>query len=86
MATVTEKRETPGEAIDRLCREQGRTKEWLAAQLGLSQSGLSNRIAGRARVRVLEARELGRIFDVPAETFLHDGDDSAPGRAAGSFS
>lgn len=87
MATVTERRETPGEAIDRLCREHGRRKGWLAEQLGILPQQLSARIAGKVRISLAEAKVLGAIFDEPYETFLHaDSDGSAPGGAVGSFS
>jgi plasmid maintenance system antidote protein VapI len=83
---VVEQAESPGSALKRLCQRDGRKQGWVAEQLGLSDSQLSNRVVGRVAFSLLEARELGRIFDVPAETFLHDGDDSAPRGGLGSFS
>lgn len=84
---VMEQAESPGAALKRLCREKGLKQGWVAERLGLSDSQLSHRVVGRVAFSLLEARELGRIFDVPAETFLHsDSDGSAAGGAVGSFS
>jgi lambda repressor-like predicted transcriptional regulator len=53
------------EAVLRLCREQGRTKEWIARSAGLTPSMLSHRLAGRYRWRESEARLLAHAFGVP---------------------
>jgi transcriptional regulator with XRE-family HTH domain len=62
-------REEPGRALDRLCREQGRRKDWIAEELGISKSALSKRIAGLTPLTKLEAEKLAAIFDVPVATF-----------------
>jgi plasmid maintenance system antidote protein VapI len=59
----------PG-AIARLCREQGRTKGWVAAQLGITPSRLSKLIAGAVAMRVDEAAKAALLFGVPIETFV----------------
>lgn len=78
MGVAEAMRESPGEAIDRLCREQGRRKDWVADQLGLSKPAFSRRVTGRTDLSYLEAKELARIFDVPLETFWR-GDRAADG-------
>lgn len=69
MGVAEAMRESPGEALDRLCRETGRKKQWVAKRLGLTSTTLSARISGRVRLTYLEAKELSRIFEVPLETF-----------------
>lgn len=62
--------EAPGEAIDRLTREQGRSKWWVAKELGTHPSHLSKLISGERRVTERMAVRLGELFGVPASTFL----------------
>lgn len=62
--------ETPGEAIDRLTREQGRTKWWVAKNLGTHPSHLSKLISGERRITPSVADRLAALFGVPASTFL----------------
>lgn len=61
--------EGPGAVLDRLCEEQGRRKDWVARELGLSPSALSTRISGRTPFSKLEREKLGELFDVAPETF-----------------
>jgi ribosome-binding protein aMBF1 (putative translation factor) len=61
-----------GELVTRLCAEQGRRKDWLARQLGMASSQLSDRIHGRTKWNYLEAKELASIFGVPLEEFWPD--------------
>lgn len=63
-------REKPGEAINRLCREQGRVKGWVASQVGIGQERLSRLIAGEREISAREAAAFARVFDVPVETFI----------------
>lgn len=62
--------ETPGEAIDRLAREQGRTKWWVARELGTHPSHLSKLISGERRITPRVADRLAELFGVPVTTFL----------------
>jgi plasmid maintenance system antidote protein VapI len=62
--------ETPGEAIDRLAREQGRTKWWVAKELGTHPSHLSKLISGERPITERVAIRLASVFDVPVSTFL----------------
>jgi plasmid maintenance system antidote protein VapI len=62
--------EPPGRAIDRLAREQGRTKWWIANQLSISQSHLSRLISGAKPITTEVAHRLADIFGVDASLFL----------------
>lgn len=61
---------TAGTAIDRLSREQGRTKWWVAKELGTHPSHLSKLISGERAITPRVAARLAEIFGVPAQTFL----------------
>lgn len=61
--------ETPGAAIDRLAREQGRTKWWVAHELGTHPSHLSKLISGERVITERMAQKLAALFEVPVETF-----------------
>lgn len=65
---------SPGEAIDRLSREQGRTKWWVAKELGTHPSHLSKLISGERRITPRMARKLAELFGEPVGTFLGDGE------------
>lgn len=69
-ATQIARTETPGQAIDRLCREHGRAKWWLANQLSISQSYLSRLIGDQKPVTPGMARRLADVFGEAPETFL----------------
>lgn len=66
--------ETPGEAIDRLAREHGRTKWWVAKELATHPSHLSKLISGERRITERMAVRLADLFGVPASTFLPETD------------
>lgn len=68
-------RDTGGGAIDRLARQHGRAKYWIANQLGISQSHLSHIIAGRKPITPSMAARLSDLFDEPATTFLPENHD-----------
>lgn len=55
-----------GKRVKEVLHEQGRSHGWLARQLGLSSSQLSNRLYGRATWSYLERKELARIFELEA--------------------
>lgn len=57
-------------AIDWLCREQGRTKGWVAQRVGITPYRLSKLIAGELAMRVEEAAKFAALFGVPIETFV----------------
>lgn len=67
---VAPHRESPGEAIDRLSREHGRTKWWVAKELGTHPSHLSKLISGERRITERVALRAAGLFGVPVSTFL----------------
>ena len=67
---VVDQRDPPGDAIDRLAREQGRTKWWVARELGTHPSHLSKLISGERRITPRVADRLAELFGVPVTTFL----------------
>ena len=69
---VADQREPPGDAIDRLAREQGRTKWWVARELGTHPSHLSKLISGERRITPRLAKRLAELFGVPVTTFLQE--------------
>ena len=70
--------ETPGQAIDRLAREQGRTKWWVAKNLGTHPSHLSKLISGERRITPSMAARLADLFGEPVATFLPEAGDDQP--------
>jgi len=71
--TNTTEVESPGDAIQRLVREKGRTKWSVARELGTHPSHLSKLISGERRITPGMAERLGEVFGVPVETFLPGG-------------
>lgn len=69
MTDVHAATETPGEAIDRLARDQGRSKWWVAKELGTHPSHLSKLISGERPVTRRMAARLADLFGVPVSTF-----------------
>jgi plasmid maintenance system antidote protein VapI len=66
--TVTEDA-TPRQRLDRLIREQGRQKAWVAQQAGIHPTHLSKLLSGERRITPALARRLAGIFGVPTDTF-----------------
>ena len=72
MGYVNAETEHAGAAIDRLTREQGRTKWWVAKELGTHPSHLSKLISGERRITPRMASYLSNLFGVPIDTFLDE--------------
>jgi plasmid maintenance system antidote protein VapI len=62
--------ESPGLAIDRLCRRHGLKKGWVARELQITPSHLSRLISGDRLITPEMAQRLATMFGVPAATFL----------------
>jgi plasmid maintenance system antidote protein VapI len=76
MNSISVAMDSPGGRIDRLAREHGRAKYWIANQLGISQSYLSRLISGERPITAEMAQRLATLFDVPASTFLPEAPDA----------
>lgn len=62
--------ETPREALARIIRERGFRKGFVAERASISQSALSDILAGRRKFSAYYAVQLARALDVPIETFV----------------
>ncbi len=57
-------------AIDWLCREQGRTKGWVAQRVGITPYLPSTLIAAELAMRFEGAAKFAALFGAPIETFV----------------
>ena len=70
MEKKTADMETLRAKVDRLCRERGYRKDWVARQMGWSQEHLSRVISETRPLTDEAAQKLAEVFGVPVETFL----------------
>lgn len=56
--------ETIGQKINRVIESQGRSKKWMAEQLGLSPSSFSQRISGNIEFKYSEIESIMTILRV----------------------
>ena len=45
--------------------KRGKTRRWLAAEIGISESGLRNKLKGRQDFTFPEFEKIVKIFDLP---------------------
>lgn len=67
--TSNETAVAPEPVVERLLREQGRKKRWLAGQLGMARTTLDGRITGDTPWTLAEALRLADIFRVAVTDF-----------------
>ncbi len=65
-------------------KEQGRKQRWLAEQLGVHESIVSDWVNGRRTVDHLRAKQIARVLDIPFYLLFNDTfvSDSVTGVAA----
>ncbi len=51
--------------LDHVIRSQGRTKQWIADQIGISRSHFSHVVARRRTIGDAEAEQVARTLNVP---------------------
>lgn len=82
VATVT-KEPHGGAAVDRLIRERGLRKWWVAKEIGTHPSHLSKLITGERPITKSMAARLGVLFGVDPAVFRPGGADETPGESNG---
>ena len=45
--------------------KRGKTRRWLAAEIGISESGLRNKLKGRKDFTLSEIKKIIDVFDLP---------------------
>ncbi|MBQ9642033.1 MAG: HigA family addiction module antidote protein [Bacteroidaceae bacterium] len=61
----------PGEMIRDELKERGMTQKWLAAEMDMKPSVLSEVIRGKRSVSRLMAETLERVFNIPADVWMN---------------